>query len=110
MELASDPEFRSGWALADEALALARETGDMRTLAVALRQAFYAYWSPQTLELRSALSTELPSAPIETQDPAFQWSAHVIELHVCVEQGEFDRAQVALERASRSQRNSASRR
>ena len=47
------PRLRRRWALADEAVALARETGDATTLAEVLRQAFYAYWSAETLELRS---------------------------------------------------------
>ena len=57
---------------------------------------FYAYWSAQTLELRSALATELAECAAEVQDPALQWWAHVIELHVCVAQGELARAQAAL--------------
>ncbi len=101
MELLYHADFRHRWALADEALALARETGDTRTLAIALRQVFYAYWSARTLELRSALATELAECSTETQDPALRWWAHVIELHVSVEQGEFDHAQAALERAQR---------
>ena len=59
LELQYHPDFRRRWALADEALALARETGDATTLAQVLWMAWGAYWSAQTLELRSALATEL---------------------------------------------------
>jgi class 3 adenylate cyclase/tetratricopeptide (TPR) repeat protein len=101
MELTWHPDFRRRWALADEAVSLAREAGDTRTLSIVLRLAFYAYWSAETLELRSALATELADCAAAVQDPALQWWAHVIELHVGVERGELDHALAALERAQR---------
>ena len=100
-ELLYHPDYRRRWALADEAVALARQTGDTRTLALVLRQAWYAYWSAQTLELRSALATELAACTAKLQDPALQIWAHFIELHVCVARGELARAQAALERGQR---------
>ena len=58
--------------------------------------------TPTGLPRRSSsvahLPPSLPSAQPRLQDPALRWWAHVIELHARVEQGEFDRAQVALER------------
>jgi hypothetical protein len=66
-----------------------------------LRQAFYAYWSAQTLELRSALATELAECTAKLQDPGLQWWAHSNELHAYAEQGELARAHAALERAHR---------
>ena len=101
LELLWHPDYRRRWALADEAVALARETGDATTLALVLPQAFYAYWSAQTLELRTALAAELAECAAEVQDPALQWWAHVIELHVCVARGELARAQAALDRMQR---------
>ena len=101
LELLYQPDYRRRWALADEAVALARETGDARTLAIVLRQAFYAYWSAQTLELRTAIATELADCTAEVQDPALQWWAHIIELHAYAAQGELARAQAALERTQR---------
>ena len=86
LELLWDADFRRRWALADEAIALARETGDARTLAVVLRQAFYAYWSAQTLELRSAHRRRAsPIAQPRCRIPALQFWAHIIELYVYVE-------------------------
>ena len=101
LELLWHPDYRRRWALADEAVALARETGDATTLALVLPQAFYAYWSAQTLELRTAIAAELAECAAEVQDPALQWWAHVIELHVCVARGELARAQAALDRMQR---------
>ncbi len=99
LELLWHPDYRRRWALADEAVALARRTGEATTLAEALRLACLAYWSAQTLELRTALATELAECAAESQDPALQWWAHVIEQHVCIAQGELDHARAALERA-----------
>ena len=77
MELTWDPDFGRRWALADEAVALARESGDPRTLATVLRQAFFAYGSLQTLELRSAIAIELAECAARVQDPALQiWAPH----------------------------------
>ncbi len=104
LELPWHPDYRRRWALADEAVALARDTGEPRTLALVLRQACYAYWSAQTLELRSALATELAECAAEAQDPALQIWAHFIELHVCVARGELARAHAALERSAADRR------
>ena len=101
LELLYQPDYRRRWALAEEAVALARQTGDARTLAIVLRQAFYAYWSAQTLELRTAIATELADCTAEVQDPALQWWAHIIELHAYAAQGELARARAALERTQR---------
>jgi hypothetical protein len=100
-ELVWDPDFRRRWALADEAISLAREAGETRTLAEALREAFHSLWSAQTLELRSALSKELSDCAAAVGDPALQFWAHSTELHVHAEQGELERAQAALEQMER---------
>ena len=43
------PDSRRRWALADEAMELARAAGDPRGLALVLRNAGYALWAPDTL-------------------------------------------------------------
>jgi AAA ATPase domain len=101
MELQWGPEFARRRALADEAISLAREVDDARTLAEVLRQAHEAHMSAQTLELRSALSTELSERAAGVQDPALQFWAHTIECEVSVERGELERGQAALEHAQR---------
>ena len=98
MELEWDPDFQRRWALADQAVSLARGAGDARTLTEVLRQAFYAYWSPETLELRTALATELADCAAKVQDPALKFWAHAVEHDVCAEWGDFARVQKALER------------
>jgi len=101
LELLWHPDYRRRWALADEAVALAREAGDIRTLALVLRQAFWAYWSARTLELRGALASELAECAAEAQDPALQWWAQAVEVHAYAPQGELARAQAALQRCQR---------
>jgi class 3 adenylate cyclase len=101
LELTYGPEFARRCALADEAIALAREVGDARTLAEVLQKASYAQWSAQTLELRSALSKELAESAAASADPALQFWAHATEHHVCTERGELPRARAAVESQQR---------
>jgi hypothetical protein len=98
LELTFGPEFARRKALADEAVALARDTGDARTLAEVERNVSYAYWSPQTLELRTAIANELSALAAAVGDPALRLAAHTAELRTFTERGEFERARAALER------------
>ena len=52
MELTFAPDHARRWALADEAIALARQAGDPRTLAAVLDGSCYAIWAPDTLAKR----------------------------------------------------------
>jgi class 3 adenylate cyclase len=97
-ELQWDSDFKRRWALAEEAISLARSTGDVRTLAEVLRRAHIAFWSSETLELRSALVTELAECAAEVQDPALQFWAHGVEVYVYGGKGEFEGLQDALRR------------
>jgi class 3 adenylate cyclase len=97
MELEWDPDFERRWALAEEAISLARGAGDPRTLAEVLRAALFACRSPETLELRIGLSRELSDCAAAVQDRAFQFLAYNNEFHVHVELGELARAKAALE-------------
>ncbi len=101
MELLWGPEFARRCALADEAISLARQAGDARTLAEVLRQAFEAYWSAGTLELRSAIAKELSECAAALSDPALQFWAHNVEQHAYVQQGELAHAQTVQERNQR---------
>ena len=98
LELTFGPEFARRKALADEAVALARSTGDARTLAEVERNVSYAYWSPETLELRTAIANELSALAAAVGDPALRMGAHTAELRAFIERGEFERAEAALER------------
>jgi class 3 adenylate cyclase len=95
-ELSWDADFGRRCALADEAITLARLTGDPRTLAEVLRASIFAYWSPDTLELRTTLCEELLEHA--GHDPAFRQWAYDIEGHVYTERGDFTRAEAAFER------------
>jgi hypothetical protein len=98
LELEWDPDFARRQRLCDEAISLARGTGDARTLAEVLRPVLFACRSAETLELRTALSKELLACAATVQDRALQFWAQTNEFHVCTERGEFARAQAALER------------
>ena len=95
-ELTWDPDIARRRLLAEEAIELARGAGDQDALARVLHSAFFALWSAETLEMRSALAEEL--AQYELRDPALRRAAQSLELHVCVEQGKLTHAQAALER------------
>ena len=98
LELTWDPDLTRRRTLVEEAVALARGAGDKRVLAEALQSAYYALWSAQTVELRSAFAEELGRCAEELRDPALRRQALRLELPVCVEQGELTRAQDVLER------------
>jgi class 3 adenylate cyclase len=86
-------------ALADEAVSLAREAGDPRALGGVLLNAFYAYWSPETLELRRSVAKELVESTAAAQDPALGFWAHVLMFNVELETGRFESAHGALMRS-----------
>jgi hypothetical protein len=96
LEWSGDAQRRS--ALADEAVRLAREAGEPRALAGVLVNAFFAYWSPETLDLRTALAQELAQSAEAAQDPALVFWAHVARYDVALERGTFEPAHEALER------------
>jgi class 3 adenylate cyclase len=100
-ELGWDPDFARRCALADEATSLARNGGDARTIAEVLRTALYAYWSAETLELRTVLTKELSDCAASVHDPALELWAHDRAFHAYTERGEFAPAQAALEREQR---------
>ena len=82
-----------------EAVALARDAGDPRTLAEVLRNAYQAYWSADTLKLRAALVPELLASATAAHDPALLFWAHIYDFTAHVELGDLEHAQAALERA-----------
>ncbi len=84
-------------ALADEAVRLARDAGDARALAGVLLNAFYAYWSPETLALRVDVANDLAESATAAQDPALQFWAHVLQFDVTLETAELGRAETALQ-------------
>ena len=98
-ELAFEPERARRHALVDEALALAREASDPRTLAAALESSCYATWAPDTLATRSGHIRELSALVAQLGDLQVEFVARLRELNLASELGDFGRADAALERA-----------
>ena len=96
LELEWSGELERRRALADEAVSLAREAGDARALAGVLLNAFFAYWAPETLELRAAVATEALESATASQDPALRFWAHILCFDAALETGEIERAGAAL--------------
>ena len=100
-ELAWDSDVAHRWALAEEAIELARGAGDKRALAYVLWSADNALEGAQTLGLRATLVDELVRAADELDDPALRWEAANRELIGCVQRGELARVHAPLERMQR---------
>ena len=99
MELSWDLDFARRKALIDEALALARSAADIGALAAVLQRAFYAIWSPETLELRRRLAAELADCAATLGDPALAFWAQNGSVHSFVEHGDLTEARDAAEHA-----------
>src|SRR5262249_62344013 len=91
-ELEWDPDFARRQRLCDEAISLARGTGDARTLAEVLRPVLFACRSAETLELRTALAKELLACAATVQDRALQFWRHAIQGDAYIRRGEITRA------------------
>jgi class 3 adenylate cyclase len=98
MELLFDPDYERRRALADEALALAREAADERTLALVLRDYCAAVWSADTLDRRREMTEELERLAARVDDPMVELGALVSALSVACEAGLLGDARKALER------------
>jgi hypothetical protein len=98
VELTFAPDHLRRWALVDEAIALAHQAGDPRTLAAVLAACGYAYWAPDTLTKRTELIRELLAAVGQVKDLHLEYFARLRELHISNELCDFARADAALER------------
>ena len=67
-ELTFEPEHARRRALAEEAIALARQAGDPRTLAAVLADSYYACWAPDTLAERAGHVLELKALVAQVRD------------------------------------------
>jgi class 3 adenylate cyclase len=97
-ELAWSPDFAHRKGLAEEAIGLARQSGDNHALAAVLQSAWIALWSTEALELRTALIEELAQLAPTVGDPALELRYLWAALHTAVERGELQRASAELER------------
>ena len=98
-ELAFEPERARRQGLVGEALALARQESDPRTLAAALESSCYALWAPDTLATRSEQVRELSALVAQVGDLQVEFVARLRELNLAIELGDFGRSDAALERA-----------
>ena len=92
------PEHARRWALAEEAIALARQVGDPRTLATVLEDSCYAIWAPDTLAKRAELVRELMAVVVQVKDLHVEYFARLRETNIAMELCDFARADAALER------------
>ena len=96
VELLYGPDFERRLPLTDEAILLARETGDERTLAEVLQRGSIALWSAESLEQRTSLAEEFLECARRVGDPALLFWGQYLELNVGVEAGDLPRADSAL--------------
>jgi class 3 adenylate cyclase/tetratricopeptide (TPR) repeat protein len=99
VELQNDPDHERRRALAEQALALAQEAGDPRTLAQVLKDCSFALWSPDTLDRRRTVAKELLDVATQLRDPSLDFWASSVALHVNIESCDLTHAQAARERA-----------
>jgi tetratricopeptide (TPR) repeat protein len=99
VELQNDPDHERRRALAEQALTLAQEAGDPRTLAEVLKDCSFALWSPDTLARRRTVAEELLDVARGLGDPSLEFWASAVALHVSIESCDLTRAQAARERA-----------
>lgn len=92
MELQFDPDYRRRRALADEALTLARESGDEQILPYVLHDHFHATWAVDTLEDRRRTAEEMTDLAADAEDPLVRIWALDRSVHIAVESGELAEA------------------
>ena len=92
MELQFDPDFRRRRALADDALALARESGDLRSLPYVMRNHFHATWAADTLASRHRIAEEMTELAADSGDPLARFWAIDRRIHVAMESGAVEHA------------------
>jgi hypothetical protein len=88
MELQFDGDHEHRRALADRALHLARDAGDVRTLLYVLRDHFHAVWSADTLALRQRTAREMTELAERISDPLARIWALDRSIHVAIEAGD----------------------
>ena len=76
--------------LSDEALALARRLGDLRTLADVLSARVYTIQAPDTLTERLAITAELVDIAARLEDPVVRFQATFLRVRSLLEIGDTD--------------------
>ncbi len=86
------PARERGLALSEEAVTLARRSGDPRTLAAALRARYVAVWRPETVDERLAIAAEIVALAGTTGDPEMALPGHRFRIIGFLERGQIDEA------------------
>jgi len=94
LEWGSDLERRR--ALADDAVRLARDSGDERALASVLLNAYYAYWTPLTHTKQEELARELNASGVLAEDPGLAFWSQVMNLNLALEAADQEAVRHAL--------------
>lgn len=85
-------------ALATEAIALSSEICDSRAKARALQHAFHGLWSPDMLAVRAGVADDLLAKARAAEDRTLEFWALYLAQHVSFETGDFDQAQLLVDR------------
>jgi DNA-binding SARP family transcriptional activator len=102
-ELSYEPDPRRAQAANDEALALARTTGDAAVISEVLARRPAAYGGPDLLDERLAATEENLRLVEHVDDPLARWGALYARIAVSIERGDIDdvdRCTVALRAAT----------
>jgi hypothetical protein len=99
LELVFDPDYRRRRSLSDEALELARQSGDDRALAQVLRDRAYTIWAPGTVDTRRSDGDQLLELAEQLDDPVLRyWAQHHLA-DASAESADIGPAREALRRA-----------
>ena len=100
LELIFDSDYDHRRGLSDEALELARATGEDRVLAQVLLDRAYAIWGPGSVREREAAVTELLEVAERLGDPVTRFWALYNDVDVRMEQADVTRARRHVEACS----------
>jgi tetratricopeptide (TPR) repeat protein len=96
---AGEPELRLS--LSDEAVRIARRTGDARTLASCLDARHYALWLPENVEERLEVAAELRRVAEETGDPELELQGAGWTIIDLMELGDIDGVDIQIAAVSK---------
>src|SRR4051812_34090337 len=96
---AGEPELRLS--LSEEAVAIARRIGDLRTLATCLDARHYALWLPENVEERLDVAAELRRVAEETGDPELELQGAGWTIIDLMELGDIDGVDIQIAAASK---------
>jgi DNA-binding SARP family transcriptional activator len=84
--------------LCDEAVTIARQVDDDRTLAAVLNSRYWALYAPDSIEERLAIADELVAIATRLQDPELELQGEQCRLHAAIEGGDVGQVRRAATR------------